>query len=93
MTAVAGLCRKIVKCFACTWSPEIVRDVSTSLDMTNLRNLTLVCFCAIGSAFAQTPPPPPAASERSIVYTTHDSNAIANYEPNPRVVKAMVDPR
>jgi uncharacterized protein (DUF362 family) len=49
----------------------------------------LVCFCAIGSAFAQ--PAPPAASERSIVYTAHDSNAIANYETNPRVVKAMVD--
>jgi uncharacterized protein (DUF362 family) len=54
-----------------------------------IRNVTLVCFCAIGSAFAQTAPP--AASDRSIVYTAHDSNAIANYETNPRVVKAMVD--
>jgi len=55
-----------------------------------IRNVTLVCFCAIGSAFAQTAPSP-AASERSIVYTTHDSDAIANYETNSRVVKAMVD--
>ena len=53
------------------------------------RNVAFLSFCAIGSAFAQTPPP--AASERSIVYTAHDSNAIANYETNPRVVKAMVD--
>src|ERR1051326_7217025 len=71
----------------CSSPPEIVRDVS--LDMTIIRNVTLVCFCAIGSAFAQTAPP--AASERSVVYTAHDSNAIANYETNPRVVKAMVD--
>ena len=58
--------------------------------MKPIRNVTLVCFCAIGSAFAQTAPSP-AASERSIVYTTHDSDAIANYETNSRVVKAMVD--
>jgi len=36
--------------------------------------------------FAQTSP-----SERSIVYATHDANAIADYKTNPRVVRAMVD--
>ncbi len=31
------------------------------------------------------------SSQKSIVYTTHDSNAIADYITNPRVVRTMVD--
>ena len=37
---------------------------------------------------AQGPSPLP---EKSIVYTAHDANAIAGYQTNPRVVRAMVD--
>src|SRR6202011_1474235 len=73
---------------ACTWATEIVRDVSTSLDMTRFRNVALVFLCAIGSAFA---PVPPASPEKSIVYTAHDANAIKGYQTNPRAVRAMVD--
>src|SRR5256886_8274492 len=72
----------------CTSAPEIVRDVSASLDMTNFRNVALVYFCAISSLLAQAPSPPP---ERSIVYTTHDADAIADYKTDRRVVRAMVD--
>src|SRR5229473_5090820 len=56
--------------------------------MTNFRNVALVYFCAIGSAFAQAASPTP---ERSIVYTTHDADAIVSYRTNRRVVRAMVD--
>ncbi|PYL52538.1 MAG: hypothetical protein DMF29_10700 [Verrucomicrobia bacterium] len=56
--------------------------------MTNFRNVTLVYFCAISSLLAQAPSPP---SERSIVYTTHDADAIADYKTDRRVVRAMVD--
>jgi hypothetical protein len=73
---------------ACTWAAEIVRDVSTSLDMTRFRNVALVFLCAIASAFAQVPP---ASPEKSIVYTAHDANAITGYQTNPRIVRAMVD--
>src|SRR5207302_9550844 len=72
----------------CTSAPEIVRDVSASLDMTNFRNVALVYFCAISSLLAQAPSPPP---ERSIVYTTHDADAIAGYKTDRRAVRAMVD--
>jgi hypothetical protein len=54
----------------------------------SIRNVALVYFCAIGSAFAQGPSPSP---EKSVVYTTHDPDAIAGYKTNPRVVRAMVD--
>src|SRR6184192_1335418 len=53
-----------------------------------MRNVALVLFCAIGSGVAQAPSPPP---ERSIVYTTHDADAIADYKTDRRVVRAMVD--
>src|SRR6266705_3964248 len=56
--------------------------------MTNFRNVALVYFCAIGSAFAQAASPTP---ERSIVYTTHDADAIVSYRTNRRVVRAMVN--
>ena len=56
--------------------------------MTNFRNVALVYFCAISSLLAQAPSPP---SERSIVYTTHDADAIADYKTDRRVVRAMVD--
>src|SRR5260370_11225317 len=72
----------------CTSVTEIVRDVSTSLDMTNCRNVALVYFCAIGSVFAQVPSPSP---EKSMVYAIHDADAIAGYETNSRAVRAMVD--
>src|SRR5690348_15676715 len=35
---------------------------------------------------AQTPP-----SQKSIVYTTHDADAITDYKTNSRTVRAMVD--
>jgi hypothetical protein len=53
-----------------------------------IRNLALVYFCAISSLLAQAPSPPP---ERSIVYTTHDADAIADYKTDRRAVRAMVD--
>ena len=53
-----------------------------------IRNVALVFFCAISSAFGQAPSPSP---EKSIIYTVHDGNAIAGYKTNPRVVRAMVD--
>jgi hypothetical protein len=54
--------------------------------MTSFRNLTLVFFCAIATAAAQSPPP-----EKSIIYATHDEDAITNYKTDPRVVKRMVN--
>src|SRR5438874_12544498 len=87
MTAV-GCAEEFPNVSECTSAPEIVRDVSASLDMTNFRNVTLVYFCAISSLLAQAPSPP---SDRSIVYTTHDADAVADYETDRRVVRAMVD--
>ncbi|PYL31779.1 MAG: hypothetical protein DMF35_09575 [Verrucomicrobia bacterium] len=54
----------------------------------SIRNVALVCFCAIRSAFAQVPSPSP---EKSMVYTVHDAAAIVGYETNSRAVRAMVD--
>jgi uncharacterized protein (DUF362 family) len=54
--------------------------------MTRLRNVALVFFCAIAGAHAQT-----SSSQKSVVYTTHDPNAIINYKTNSRVVRVMVD--
>ena len=54
--------------------------------MTAFRNIALVFFCAIAGAYAQT-----SSSQKSIVYKTHDSNAIVDYKTNARVVRAMVD--
>jgi uncharacterized protein (DUF362 family) len=54
--------------------------------LKHIRKVALLFFCAIGAVSAQTPPP-----ERSIVYTVHDSDAIADYKTNARVVRAMVD--
>jgi uncharacterized protein (DUF362 family) len=67
--------------------------------MTRFRNVTLVFFCAIASATAQSPPPaeePPTPvqtplPEKSVVYTAHDENAITDYKTDSRVVKKMVD--
>src|SRR5262249_38601546 len=53
-----------------------------------LRNLSLVSFFAIGSCLGQTAPP---SSAPSIVYVAHDSDAIQDYETNPRIVRGMVD--
>lgn len=52
----------------------------------SLRNVALVYFCAITSGWAQNSPP-----LKSIVYTTHDANAIVDYKTNSRTVRAMVD--
>src|SRR3989440_6175196 len=87
MTAVARA-EESLNVSECTSAPEIVREVSASLDMTNFRNVALVYFCAISSLLAQAPSPPP---ERSIVYTTHDADAIAGYKTDRRAVRAMVD--
>jgi uncharacterized protein (DUF362 family) len=64
------------------------RDVSTSLDMTELRNVALILLCAIVSGLAQTPQP---ASTPSIVYSVHDPGAIKDYKTNPRIVREMVN--
>ena len=66
----------------------ILRAVSTSLDMTKLRNVTLVLFCAITSVLAQAPQPtlPP-----SVVYSVHDPGSIKDYKTNPRIVHEMVN--
>jgi hypothetical protein len=62
-------------------------NVTLPFDMTNFRNVALVYFCAISSLLAQAPSPP----ERSIVYTTHDADAIIGYKTDRRAVRAMVD--
>jgi len=54
----------------------------------SIRNVALVYFYAIGSAFAQVPSPSP---EKSLVYAVHDADAIVGYETNSRAVRAMVD--
>ena len=66
--------------------------------MTRFRNVTLILFCAIAAASAQTPAPddtePPTPTlppEKSIVYAAHDENAITDYNTDARVVKRMVD--
>jgi uncharacterized protein (DUF362 family) len=53
-----------------------------------MRNVTLVCFCAISSGFAQAQQPAPTPS---IVYAVHDADSIKDYESNPRVVRDMVN--
>jgi Domain of unknown function (DUF362) len=53
-----------------------------------MRNVTLVCFCAISSGFAQAQQPAPAPS---IVYAAHNADSIKDYEANPRVVRDMVN--
>jgi len=54
--------------------------------MTRLQTLTLIFVCAITAASAQTP-----SSQKSVVYTIHNPDAIADYKTNSRVVRAMVD--
>jgi len=53
-----------------------------------MRNVTLVCFCAISSGFAQAQQPAPTPS---IVYAVHDADSIKDYEANPRIVRDMVN--
>src|SRR5882762_10160525 len=64
------------------------RDVSSLLDMTELRNVALILFCAIASSLAQTPLPAPTPS---IVYSVHDPGSIKDYKTNPRIVREMVN--
>jgi uncharacterized protein (DUF362 family) len=54
----------------------------------SVRNVTLLLFCAITSALAQTPPPAPTPS---IVYAIHDPGSIKDYKANSRVVHEMVN--
>ena len=61
----------------------------SSLDMTELRNVALILFCAITSGLAQTPPQP--APTPSVVYSVHDPAAIKDYRTNPRIVREMVN--
>src|SRR5437763_16945572 len=61
----------------------------SSLDMTELRNVALILFCAIASGIAQTPQPAPAPS---LVYSGHDSPAIKDYKTNSRILRGMVTP-
>src|SRR5215475_2107169 len=56
--------------------------------MTELRNVTLILFCAITSGLAQTPQPAPSPS---VVYSVHNPAAIRDYETNPRIVREMVN--
>jgi len=58
------------------------------LDMTELRNVALILFCAIPSGLAQTPQPAPTPS---IVYSVHDPGSIKDYKTNPRIVHEMVN--
>src|SRR5947208_14503249 len=53
-----------------------------------LRNVTVVLFCAISSALAQTQQPAPTPS---IVYVVHNPVSIKDYKTNPRVVREMVN--
>jgi len=53
----------------------------------SLRNVVLICVFAIITLLAQAPLP----AQTSVVYTTHDANAITDYTTNPRIVRAMVD--
>src|SRR5438105_15061039 len=63
----------------CTSATEIVRDVSTSLEMTNFRNVALVYFCAIGSVLAQAPP-----AQKSVSYRQRDRAASGGYAEKRR---------
>jgi len=60
----------------------------TSLDMTKLRNVALVLFCAMASGLAEGPEPAPTPS---IVYAVHNPASIKDYRTNPRVVHEMVN--
>src|SRR5947199_6462043 len=53
-----------------------------------LRNVTVVLFCAISSALAQTQQPAPTPS---IVYAVHNPDSIKDYNTSPRVVREMVN--
>src|SRR6266487_1720290 len=54
----------------------------------SMRNVVLVLCCVTVPGFAQAPQPTPTPS---VVYTTHDSDAIKDYKTNPSVVRAMVN--
>jgi uncharacterized protein (DUF362 family) len=53
-----------------------------------MRKVALVLCCAISSSLAQAPQP---AATPSIVYAVHNSDAIKDYETNPRLVREMVN--
>jgi uncharacterized protein (DUF362 family) len=53
-----------------------------------MRNVPLVFFCAMCCELTQAQQPSPTPS---IVYEVHNSDAIKDYEANPRVVREMVN--
>ncbi|HJT46522.1 MAG TPA: DUF362 domain-containing protein [Chthoniobacterales bacterium] len=54
--------------------------------MAIFRNVALVFFCAIAVPAAQA-----QSGQKSVVYKTHDADAIVDYKTNARTVRAMVD--
>jgi len=56
--------------------------------VVSIRKIAPVFFCAIASALAQEPQP---TSTPSIVYTARDSDAIKDYDTNPKIVRTMVN--
>src|SRR5690349_18232110 len=54
--------------------------------MAIFRNVALVFFCAIAAVSAQA-----QSGQKSVVYKTHDADAIVDYKTNARIVRAMVD--
>ena len=54
----------------------------------SIRKVTFLFLWGISSALAQAPPP---NAGPSIVYATHNSDAIHDYETNQRVVRSMVN--
>src|SRR5690242_16139564 len=54
--------------------------------MAMFRNGALVFFCAIAAVSAQA-----QSGQKSVVYKTHDADAIVDYKTNARIVRAMVD--
>ena len=54
----------------------------------SIRKVAPIFFCAIASALAQEPQP---TSTPSIVYTARDSDAIKDYDTNPKIVRTMVN--
>jgi len=56
--------------------------------MTKLRNVSLVCLCAISSGLGQAQP---AAPTPSVVYAVRNLDSIKQYKTNPHIVREMVN--
>jgi uncharacterized protein (DUF362 family) len=53
-----------------------------------MRNVTLVCLCAISCGLTQAQQPAPTSS---IVYAVHNPDSIKQYKTNPHIVREMVN--